>query len=486
MRRVFAIGLGCVFACGAYSENLLTVYDQAVTNDPQLREANANRLAAREARPQALAILLPQVSGTASYQKDVREGPSIQATIFNGQIVTFDASGKQDATVKLWNIGLRQNVFSWSNWATLKRADRQVAQAEADYKSAEQSLMQRVAQAYFNVLTTVDNLSAQQAALESISRQFDQADKRYEVGLIAITDVEQAKAARDSGAAAVIDAKRQLATAQDALREITGTKYDVLARPAADIPLKSPEPADEERWVATSMDQNLALLSSHLAADIARENVSVAFGGHLPSLDLLANRSRTKSDAAFDPTGSSFSVPADSDIKDRQYTLQLTVPLFSGGFTQSQVRQSQYLWIAAKERLERTSRATERQARDAYLSVLSEISRVNALKQALESSSTALKATEAGYEVGTRTAVDVLDARRTLVQAQTNFSAARYNYILNIVALRLAAGNLERGTLQEINGWLDQTVPISPAAATLENTPPPGAPPPTTPPPPAR
>jgi outer membrane protein len=475
MRRVFALGLGCVFASVACSEDLLAVYDRALTNDPQLREANATRLATREARPQAFANLLPQLSGTVSYQKDVREGPSVQATIFDNQIVTFDASGRQDATSKLWNLGLRQNVFSWANWSTLKRAERQVAQSEADYKSAEQNLMLRVAQAYFNVLTTLDNLSAQQAALESISRQYEQADKRFEVGLIAITDVEEAKAARDSGAAAVIDAKRQLATAQDALREITGMKYETLARPGVDIPLKNPEPADEERWVAASMDQNLALLSSRLAADIAREDVNVAFGGHLPSLDLVASRSRTKTDITFDPTGSSFSVPANSDLNDRQVSLQLSVPLFSGGFTQSKVRQSQYQWVAAKERLERTSRATERQARDAYLSVQSEISRVNALKQAVESSSTALKATEAGYEVGTRTAVDVLDSRRTLVQAQTNFSAARYSYILNIVQLRLAAGNLDRGTLQEIDGWLVQTVPISPSAATPQTVPPPGA-----------
>src|SRR6202035_3403807 len=161
---------------------------------------------------------------------------------------------------------------------------------EATYLAAQQNLILRVAQAYFNVLSDQDSLDANQASLEAISRQLDQANKRFEVGLIAITDVQEAKAARDTASAAVIAAKRTLATSEDQLQEITGEKYDSLSKPGTDMPLNMPEPADEERWVNISLDQNLTLISNRLAADIARDNVKVAFGGHLPTLDLVAGR----------------------------------------------------------------------------------------------------------------------------------------------------------------------------------------------------
>jgi outer membrane protein len=205
------------------------------------------------------------------------------------------------------------------------------------------------------------------------------------------------------------------------------------------------------------MQQNLALVSSRLAADIARDNVRSAFGAHFPTLDLVATKSKNSSNgesinrAVVQPPD-----PIDTENDGDQVQLQINVPIFAGGGTQSRVRQSEFQWQAARERFERVSRQTERAARDAYLGVISEISRVNALRQALESSQTALKATEAGYEVGTRTAVDVLDARRILVQAQTNFARSKYDYILNVIRLRSAAGNLDRKTLDEINGWLDE------------------------------
>ncbi|TLY73753.1 MAG: TolC family outer membrane protein [Gammaproteobacteria bacterium] len=326
----------------------------------------------------------------------------------------------------------------------------------------------RVAQGYFSVLAAVDGLEANQASLEAISRQLDQANKRFEVGLIAITDVQEAKAARDTAAAAVIAAKRTLATAEDQLLEITAQKYDHLSKPGTDMPLKSPEPADESRWVNISLEQNLSLISSRLAAEIARDNVRIAIGGHLPTLDLVAGRSylhTSASEIVDAPPPSSI----DSKLNDRSIGLQLTLPIFSGGFTQSKVRQTQYLWIAAREAVVQSSRATERQARDAYLGVISGIARVQALGQALESSQTALKATEAGYEVGTRTAVDVLNSRKTLVQAKTDYSGSRYDYIVSVLQLRLAAGNLDRAQLNEVNTWLTQAVATFPAEPTPES-----------------
>jgi outer membrane protein len=467
MKRALVLSLGMLITLSsAQAEDLKAVYERALANDPQIREADALRLAARESKPQALAALLPQVSGSASRSKadssTTGQFPQeIEQPTGSGNrvVVNFISSSDSKPETDRWSLDLRQSLFSWTDWMSLKRADRQVAQAEADYAVAQQSLILRVSEAYFNVLAAQDQVDAQNSALEAISRQLEQAEKRFEVGLIAITDVQEAKAARDNAAAAVIASKRQLASTEELLREITAEKYRELAKPGDAMPLKSPDPADEEQWVARAMDQNLSLVSSRLAADIARDNVRAAFGGHLPELDLVASRSNTDQTSPIDFNSGNKGVRT-NDTDDTSYSLQLSVPIFSGGGTQSRVRQSEYQWQAARERLARVSRQTERQSRDAYLGVLSEMSRVTALRQALESSQTALKATEAGYEVGTRTAVDVLESRRSLVQAQTNYSRSRYDYILNVLKLRLASGTLDRAALEEVNGWLTESTPV--------------------------
>ncbi|HET7755622.1 MAG TPA: TolC family outer membrane protein [Steroidobacteraceae bacterium] len=485
MNRAAAL-LAVLLACpgSAPATDLAGVFQDALHADPVIRQADANRLAAREARPQAWSALLPQLNGTAGVTRDHNTGTQpFFATSSTGQPLVVPVPAGVDTTTRVWAVNLRQNLFSWSNWMALKAAGKEVAQAEATYQAAEQQLILRVAQAYFNVLAAEDGLEANQASLEAIQRQLDQAEKRFEVGLIAITDVQEARAARDTATAAVIAAKRTLATSEDQLQEITGQKYDSLSKPGADMPLRSPQPADESRWVNISLEQNLSLISSRLAADIARDNVRGALGGHLPTLDLLAGRSYQNQSLDENFAGQPFSY--DTYFNDRQISLQLTVPIFSGGFAQSKVREAEYRWIAAKEGVVQSSRAAERAARDAYLGVIAGIARVQALRQALASSETALKATEAGYEVGTRTAVDVLNARKTLVQAQTDYSGSRYDYIVSVLQLRLAAGNLDRAELADVNGWLTVPAPTSPRVETPETlapvvpreTPPPGTPP---------
>ena len=466
MSRLLVLALGMLVAAhSASAEDLKGVYERALANDPQIREADALRRAARESRPQAWAAILPQLSGSASKTKSdttsTGQFPQEQR-LPDGQtvVLNFLSASVAEPETDRWSLDLRQSLISWDNWVAIKRASRQVAQAEADFQAAEQQLILRVSEAYFNVLAAQDAVEAQSSAFDAISRQLEQAEKRFEVGLIAITDVQEAKAARDSAAAAVIAAKRQLASAEELLREITAEKYTVLSKPGDAMPLKSPDPADEAQWVERSMEQNLALISSRLAADIARDNVRAAFGGHLPELDLVASKSKVETSSAINFVSGNVGTRL-SDTEDESYTLQVTMPLFSGGAAQSRVRQSEFQWRAARERLTRVSRQTERQARDAYLGVISEISRVNALRQALESSQTALKATEAGYEVGTRTAVDVLEGRRSLAVAQTNYSRSRYDYILNVMRLRLASGTLDRATLEEVNGWLSSTAPAT-------------------------
>ncbi len=479
MKRAIGVALFSLLAATtAGAADLLSVYQDALANDPTIRQADAIRKATRETKPQAWGSLLPQITGQGQYTRGRTENTSSQPqTLFDPTTgLPVGAALAPPRTTILhpdntqWSIDLRQNLFSWTFWSTLKAADSQVAQAEADYRTAQQSLLQRVAARYFAVLSAQDALEAQQVALEAFNRQLDQANKRFEVGLIAITDVQETKAARDQGTAGVIQAKRTLATAEEQLREVTGQKYDRLSRPGAEMALAAPQPADEQAWVDMSMDQNTSLLSSRLGADIARENVRIAFGGHLPVIDLVGSYGKSKGNGSAEISGIGTFDPFPTEGATKTYGVQVQVPIFAGGRTQSRVREQQYRWIAAKEQVTATSRQTERLARDAYLGVLSTMAQVEALKQGFESQQTSLKATEAGYEVGTRTSVDVLDQRRLLINAQTAYLQSRYEYLQNVVNLRLAAGNLDPQTLEELNRLLTETVP---AAPTQPNAPPP-------------
>jgi len=464
LRLALWASAACVLPLTAPAADLTEIYHRALRNDPQLREAEANHMASLEARPQALSALLPQLNGTGGYVHDELNATS---TFLEGsgnqiQAVPFSSLTKGDTTN--WGVTLRQTLFRWDQFATLKQSDAKVAQAEIDYRAAQQDLIVRTATAYFNVLAAHDTLEAAEASREAISRQLEQAEKRFEVGLIAITDVEEAKAANDQAIATVIADKRLLATARDQLREVTGDSFDELVRPGDDMPLISPDPSSEEQWVKAALDQNLPLSSARLGAEIAHEQISVARAGHAPTLDLVASRTGTRTtatqEAVLDPTMGLQSFPANTNGNDKQVGLQLTVPIYSGGYASSKVREAVYRHRAAREHLETTARATERQTRDSYLGVISEISRVQALKQALESSKTALAATEAGYEVGTRTAVDVLLARQRLFDAQTNYARSRYDYVLDVLTLEQAAGTLDESRVTRVNGWLDQPVSV--------------------------
>jgi outer membrane protein len=289
-----------------------------------------------------------------------------------------------------------------------------------------------------------------------VSRQLEQAEQRYAVGLIAITDVQEARAAHDSSAAAVIAAKRQVASAQEFLREITGDLFDSLARPIEPFQLDNPDPVSEDRWVEMGLQQNLSLVSSRLAADIARDNVSSVRGGHYPSLDLVASGYKVNTDAnSINADGTPYG-SSTLDQTQRSIGIQLTFPLYSGGMVSSQVRQAVYQHRAAKERVERVARQTEHDARDAYLGVISEITRVKALRRAVESNTTALNATQAGYEAGTRTAVDVLESRRRWIQAKTDYARSRYDYMMNVLKLEQAAGILSEQSLNRLNALLKE------------------------------
>jgi outer membrane protein len=443
--------------------NLLDVYNRALDTDPLWHQASATRLATRETKTQAVLGLVPlDISANKNF---------------------IGIGSTQIKTPAYLGAGLSINLFNWDNWVALKAADATVAQAEANYQSAAQSLVQRVSQQYFAVLAAQDTLTADQSALQSVQTQLDQAEQRYRVGLIAVTDVAVARASRDSTSAAVIAAKRALATQHDLLRAITNESYASLAGPRDDMPLLNPDPAGEDTWVTTAMEQNASLIASRMASDIAHDNLLTAYGGHLPTININVTRNWALEHGNFNNTNSNPALgqaaligainglPTVVDTNDVFWSVGISVPLFTAGLTQSKVRQARYNWDAAKAGLDFTSRQTEEQTRDAYQGVISQIAQVQALKQAVASDRIALEATQAGYQVGTKTVVDVLTSRAQLLTDDTNYAQAKYAYLNGIVSLRLAAGNLDRSTIELINGWLVEPRPPLPSVPSGPNAP---------------
>jgi outer membrane protein len=448
--NVLLLTLGALALSGpAHSASLLEIYQQALQGDPQIHEAEARRLAALESRPQARGDYLPQLSFGGSYSTSENAGP--QLVVLPGGAQTVTVTSETDALQ--WRFELRQTVFRWDQIVNMKRADKTITKAEAVREAAQQDLIVRVAQRYFDVLAAEDRLTSINADREAIARQLEQAKQRFDVGLIAITDVQESQAAYDQSVANEIGAKRTLATAREFLREITGEYIQDLDAPSDDFPLLDPSPNSEASWVDLSLSQNLNLVASRLDERLARDEISFRRNGHYPTLDLVASSGERDSDSTTSIPGLQDDVSDLTSTSD-SISLQFNVPLFAGGRTSSRVKEAVYLHRASREQLQRVTRETERQARDAYLGVLSEIARVKALKQAVASSRTALQATQAGYEVGTRTIVEVLNSQFALYAAITTFYQSRYDYIMNALRLKQAAGSLQVQDLEQIDQWL--------------------------------
>ena len=459
------------------AEDLLDIYQNALEYDPIMRGAEASYLAALELRPQARSAIFPFVNFTAGETTSYSKDPNQPTNFATGQPDPYIGSTKFDRDSSLWSVQLEQTLFDWGRFLRLRQADKRIAQAEIGYQIARQNLLVRVATTYFLVLAAEDTLASQVSAREAIGRQLEQAERRFEVGLIAITDAQEAQAGYDQAIAAEILAKRNLATTQEYLREIIGESVVDLDGPVDELPLLQPDPLNAEQWVQTALDRNLTLISSRISSDIALDEISVQRSFRLPTLSFSAAFGQSSSDTvrtnnlfraengAFTcsvntVTGlnNSFCPPertmSGTDADNYFISLNFNIPLFTGGYNSSKIRQSVYERRASLEDLEAISRATERETRDAYLSVISEISRVKALSQAVTSSETALRATEAGFEIGTRTTVEVLIAQNNLSTAETSYARSRYDYILNVLRLRLAAGNLSVSDFEEVNGWL--------------------------------
>lgn len=436
----------------ASAASLLEIYQQALQSDPQIHEAEARRLAALEAKPQARGVLLPQISAGASWNRSETNGSTFSVALNSNLGI------EQETDQKTWEVTLQQTIFRWDQIINLKRADKTVARAEAIREAAQQDLILRVGQRYFDVLAAEDRLTSVHANRTAIARRLEQAKQRFEVGLIAITDVQESQAAYDQSVADEISAKRSLATSREFLREITGEYVDTLSAPIENFPLQLPAKSERE-WVDLSLAQNLNLVASRLDEKLARDEISYRRTGHYPTLDLSIRTGTQVQDGdgtTTYPGAPPTTLPTSiTDNFDRDSIgLQLNVPLFAGGATSSRVREAVYLHRASREQLQRVTRETERQSRDAYLGVLAEQSRVQALAQAVSSSRTALEATQAGFDVGTRTIVDVLNSQFSLYLAITNHYRSRYDYILNVLRLKQAAGSLQIQDLEEIDKFL--------------------------------
>lgn len=444
-----------------HAESLLEIYQQALQSDPRIHEAESRRLAALEAEPQARGVLFPQIDFDAGWDKTDSTGNSI---FEDSTGLPVSLNTETDAETTRWSFALRQTIFRWDQIVGLRRADKIVARAEADREAAQQDLVIRVGQAYFNVLAAEDRLTSVHANRQAIARQLEQAKQRFEVGLIAITDVQESQAAHDQAVADEIATKRSLATARNSLTEITGNYVGALSAPGDDLPLRTPEPASETGWVEMAQAQNLALVSSRLEEQLANDEISFRRNGYYPSIELVASTGEFETNA--DRVVGGLSAIADTDGSRDSIGIQFNLPLFRGGYNKSRVQEAVYLHSASREQLQRVTRETERQTRDAYLGVLAEKSRVEALKQAVASSTTALEATQAGFEVGTRTIVDVLDSQFALYRAITLFYQARYDYLMNYLRLKQAAGDLTIQDLEAIDQWLvDRPTPEEKIAA---------------------
>lgn len=460
-RTLFALAAAALTATVGAAD-LAEVYKLAAESDPILREAEANYRAAREAKSQAWAAYLPQITG--SYSDSSSDDAGTSSRFSSGAFISTQDDTSTDQ--KVTTLELRQTIFNWSRIKNIQAGGAAAAQAENEYRYAQQLFIVRVAERYFGQLAASDALEAAKANREAISRQLEQAKKRFEVGLIAVTDVEESQAAYDQATADEIAAERALASAREVLRESTGVFIEELTRPGDELPLITPEPAAPEEWVKLANDQNNALIASRFAAESAAYALGSAWGSHFPTLDLIADRTKFESETTGTiDTGTVIPVNSLTDTEGDTVRLQLSVPIFAGGGTQSGVRKARYQSQAADQRLERVTRETQRQARDALLGVTTEIARVKALKQSVQSSTTALRATEAGYDVGTRTTVDVLNSRRTLLQAHVNFRKAKYDYLLNTLRLKQAAGMLAESDVSLVNSWMISS-PSAPALPT--------------------
>jgi outer membrane protein len=434
-----ALALALLVPSLASANELSRIYQLAVRNDTQLQAAKGARDSVLATNPQARGALLPQVNGIGSYASQEDE--------ITSENVDPLTPGEETATAKSepYNLTLRisQTLFDAAAWNRWQQADANSAAAWATYRLAEQNLAVRVSEAYFNLLGAADNVRFADAEKKAIERQLELAKKRFEVGLSAITDVQEAQARYDLTVAQMIEAEQALVTAQVAVSEITGAADAAVVPLKDEIPLLGPNPDSINDWLKTASEKSLEIRLATAQVRAASEDVDVRRAGHYPTLNAVGSQSVGES-SGFN-TG---------EYDQSKIGLELSVPIFAGGSTQAGVNSAKGTLEQRRAELEGKKRAVERNTRTAYQGVIAGVSRVKAYNQAVVSNKTALEASEVGLEVGARTAVDVLNAQRELYRAQRDYSKSRYDYLLSILRLKQSAGQLAAKDLNEIDALL--------------------------------
>ena len=439
-RRPLALALALALPSAANATDLMQTYELARAGDTTLSIAESTRLIDKEGAVQARAALLPQITGSVGYDLEHNSRPG-------------DPLG--DGKSRSYGASVSQTIFDWSRIANLRGQKALSQAADYDLASANNDLITRTSAAYFNVLIGIESLAAAETNEAASKKQFDYAQKRLDVGLAPITDVHEARAQFDSARANVITSRNALKDAYEALTEITGQPVSNLKGLPDDFRPQLPSDYSADGWVETALAQNPALKSTEFQVQSADANVSTARAGHLPTLSFGASYGR---DAAWGFT------PA-SNGDSQSIGLTLSVPIFSGGATQSRVRQALANRDAAQDGYEQQKRAIVRNTRNAYQTLEAGISEIEARKQAVVSAQSALEATEAGFEVGTRTIVDVLLSQQSLFMAQSGYSSARHNFLVNTLRLKQAAGTVELSDLADVNRYL-----VSDAEAALHRS----------------
>ena len=442
MRNFLSISfaLCLMVATGASGADLLEIYRLAQASDSQYAAARAAWSAGQEKLPQGLAGLLPSASVSASTQYNDRETRSRDPAVAT-------AAGRFNSNAA--SLSVTQPLYRPQNLAAYGQAKTQVAQSDAVFAQAAQDLILRVAQAYFDVLLAQDTVVFAQAQLAAIGQQLEQAKRNFEVGTATITDTHEAQSRYDLTTSTEIAARNDLEIRKRQLELLIGRPAPGLSPLGARFGLRPPEPNSLERWVAEAAENNLQVRISRASLEFASQEIERNRAAHRPTIDAFAT---------YSESGTGPSVPAGtgSDSTSKVVGLQLAVPIYQGGLTSSRVREAVANEDKARQDLENARRTAEFTARQTFLGVTSGIAQVKALDAALVSSRSSLDSTRLGQEVGVRTQIDVLNAQQQLSQTRRDLAQTKYNYILALLRLGSAAGQLTEQDLSAVNAWLDR------------------------------
>ncbi|WP_101758400.1 TolC family outer membrane protein [Oceanicoccus sp. KOV_DT_Chl] len=448
----------CAGSFSAQADTLADIYELALKNDAKLKGAEASYKSNLETEKQAFAAMLPQISGSASYTETDGDTDSLRVAQdpLTGSYSVFESNSESDIESEKYSLTLSQNIFDLPTWFTFKRGKEITKQAEAQFAFDQQDFIVRVAESYFDVLRALDNLEASKAEERATKRQLEQTQQRFDVGLIAITDVHEARAVYDSTVVQRLTDEGSLGTAYESLTVLTGQPHANLWLLNKDFPVINPEPTDRAEWVNFALQNNFALKAALYGMEAAHQNAAAKKWEHAPKITGSFTYSNEELDGNTDITsGSNLStIPTMSDGDQEIIMFKLDVPIFTGGRVSSQRRQAYEQYNIALQTKIDTQRTVIRNTRAQHITVNTDVQRVKARQQAIVSTSSALDATQAGYEVGTRNIVDVLQAQRTLYNSIRDYANSRYDYVLSMLKLKRAAGTLSPQDLYDINKWM--------------------------------